>query len=64
MEFVKYGIVTVIPAYRVEKVNKSPINGSLSYIKHIIVVEDAIPDPIADLKPTRRKIISKPLILE
>ena len=49
MNFTNYGIATVIPAYRVERNIKSVISGLPSYIKHIIVVDDASPDSCADL---------------
>ena len=49
MDFAKYGIATVIPAYQVEKNIESVIHGIPHYIKYIIVVEDASPDSCADL---------------
>lgn len=49
MNFADYGIATVIPAYRVEREIESVINGLPSYIKHIIVVDDASPDSSLDL---------------
>ena len=49
MNFTNYGIATVIPAYRVERNIESVISGLPSYIKHIIVVDDASPDSCADL---------------
>ena len=49
MNFADYGIATVIPAYRVERDIESVISGLPSYIKHIIVVDDASPDSSVDL---------------
>lgn len=49
MNFAKYGIATVIPAYQVEKNIESVLHGLPHYIKHIIVVDDASPDSCADL---------------
>ncbi len=49
MNFADYGIVTVIPAYCVERDIESVISGIPAYIKHIIVVDDASPDSSADL---------------
>ncbi len=49
MDFAKYGIATVIPAYQVEKNIESVIHGIPHYIKYIIVVDDASPDSCADL---------------
>jgi dolichol-phosphate mannosyltransferase len=49
MNFADYGIATVIPAYRVERDIESVISGLPSYIKHIIVVDDASPDSTVDL---------------
>jgi dolichol-phosphate mannosyltransferase len=49
MDFEKYGVATVIPAYQVEKNIESVIKGLPRYIKHIIVVDDASSDACADL---------------
>jgi glycosyltransferase involved in cell wall biosynthesis len=49
MDFTKYGIATVIPAYQVEKNIVSVINGLPHYIKYIIVVDDASSDSCSDL---------------
>jgi len=49
MNFAKYDIATVIPAYRVERNIVAVLRGLPSYIKHIIVVDDASPDSGADL---------------
>jgi len=49
MNFFKYSIATVIPAYLVEKNIVSVISGLPRYIKYIIVVDDASPDSCADL---------------
>jgi dolichol-phosphate mannosyltransferase len=49
MNFTKFDIAAVIPAYRVERDIKSVLGGLPSYIKHIIVVDDASPDSSSDL---------------
>ena len=49
MNFSKFNIATVIPAYRVERDIISVLHGLPPYIKHIIVVDDASPDSSADL---------------
>ena len=49
MNFNRYSIAAIIPAYRVERDIKTVLNGLPRYIKHIIVVEDASPDATADL---------------
>ncbi len=49
MDFKKYNIVAIIPAYRVEQDIKSVLGRFPAYIKHIIVVDDASPDSSADL---------------
>ena len=45
----KYCIAAVIPCYRVEREIESVLGTIPSYIKHIIVVDDASPDSTADL---------------
>lgn len=47
--FEKYCIAAVIPCYRVEREIQSVLKTIPSYIKHIIVVDDASPDSTADL---------------
>lgn len=49
LNFRKYRIAAVIPAYRVERAIESVLSGLPSYIKHIIVVDDASPDHTSDL---------------
>jgi glycosyltransferase involved in cell wall biosynthesis len=49
MDFTKFEVAMVIPAYNVERNIKSVLHGVPSYIKHIIVVDDASPDSSADL---------------
>lgn len=49
MEFSKYRIAAVIPAYRVEKDIDAVMRGLPPYINHIIVVDDASPDSSADV---------------
>jgi dolichol-phosphate mannosyltransferase len=49
VEFHKYCIAAVIPCYRVEREIASVLQTIPSYIKHIIVVDDASPDSTADL---------------
>jgi len=49
MELGEYGIVAVIPAYRVEQEIRSVLDGIPHYIRHIIVVDDASPDATASL---------------
>jgi dolichol-phosphate mannosyltransferase len=47
--FQKYCVAAVIPCYRVEREIQSVLKTIPSYIKHIIVVDDASPDSTADL---------------
>ena len=47
--FQNYYIAAVIPCYRVEREIQSVLQTMPSYIKHIIVVDDASPDSTADL---------------
>jgi dolichol-phosphate mannosyltransferase len=49
MNFTKFDIAAVIPSYCVERDIKSVLGGLPSYIKHIIVVDDASPDSSSDL---------------
>lgn len=48
-DFQKHCIAAVIPCYRVEREIESVLRTVPSYIKHIIVVDDASPDSTADL---------------
>ena len=47
--FDRYCIAAVIPCYRVEREIQSVLKTVPSYVKHIIVVDDASPDSTADL---------------
>ena len=49
MNFSKFKIAVVIPAYRVERDIQDVLRGIPSYVKAIIVVDDASPDSSADL---------------
>lgn len=49
MNFTKFNIAVVIPAYGVERDIQSVLRGLPDYIKHIIVVNDASPDSSADV---------------
>lgn len=49
IDFRKYNIAAVIPAYRVEREIESVLRALPAYIKHIIVVDDASPDGTAQL---------------
>ena len=48
-DFRKHNIAAVIPCYRVEREIQSVLRGLPSYIKYIIVVDDASPDSTSDL---------------
>jgi glycosyltransferase involved in cell wall biosynthesis len=49
MNFSKFKIAAVIPAYRTEREIQSVLQGIPAFIRHIIVVDDASPDSSADL---------------
>ena len=49
MNFSKFNLVVVIPAYRTEKEILAVLQGIPAFIRHIIVVDDASPDSSADL---------------
>lgn len=49
MDFRKYNVAVVIPAYRVERDILAVLRGIPKYIKHVIVVDDASPDSTSDL---------------
>lgn len=49
MNFSKFNLAVVIPAYRTEKEILSVLQGIPRFIRHIIVVDDASPDSSADL---------------
>jgi dolichol-phosphate mannosyltransferase len=55
MDFAKYSLATVIPAYQVEKNIGTVIKGLPRYIKHIIVVDDASSDSCTHLVTTAAK---------
>lgn len=59
MNFERYKIAIIIPAYRVEKNIDDVLNSLPDYIKHIIVVDDASPDSTADRVTARS--LSSPL---
>jgi len=66
MDLKKYRIAAIIPAYRAERDIRSVLSGLPSYIRHIIVVDDASPDSTADLvtaaaKKDRRIILERHL---
>jgi glycosyltransferase involved in cell wall biosynthesis len=49
MKFTEFDIAVVIPAYGVERNIQSVLGGLPSYLKHIIVVDDASPDSSGEL---------------
>lgn len=49
MNFAKFKLAVVIPAYRTEKEILAVLQGIPTFIRHIIVVDDASPDSSADL---------------
>ena len=49
MNFSKFNLAVVIPAYRTEKEILAVLQGIPAFIRHIIVVDDASPDSSADL---------------
>ncbi len=49
MDFSKFNLVVVIPAYRTEKEICAVLRGIPDFIRHIIVVDDASPDASAEL---------------
>ncbi|HNB41286.1 MAG TPA: glycosyltransferase family 2 protein [Anaerolineales bacterium] len=49
MNFSKFNLAVVIPAYRTEKEILAVLQGIPTFIRHIIVVDDASPDSSADL---------------
>jgi len=55
MNFTKFEVAIIVPAYNVERDIQSVLHGLPSYIKHIIVVDDASPDSSADLAAAAAK---------
>jgi len=55
MNFAEFDIAIVIPAYGVERDLQSVLNGLPSYVKHIIVVNDASPDSSGDVAAAAAK---------
>lgn len=49
MNFTKFKLAVVIPAYRTESKIEAVLGGIPAFIRHIIVVDDASPDASADL---------------
>src|SRR5687767_9177244 len=62
-QFDKYCIAAVIPCYRVEREIQSVLQTIPSYIKHIIVVDDASPDSTADLVSASAKDDTRVLLM-
>jgi dolichol-phosphate mannosyltransferase len=62
-DFHKHSIVAVIPCYRVEREIQSVLQSVPSYIKHIVVVDDASPDSTRDLVTASAKIDERILLL-
>ena len=62
-DFHKYSIIAVIPCYRVEREIQSVLQAVPSYIKHIVVVDDASPDSTRDLVTASAKIDSRILLM-
>jgi dolichol-phosphate mannosyltransferase len=61
--FRKYKIAAVIPAYRVAGHIESVLGGLPSYLKHILVVDDASPDATAELVSAAAKRDRRILLL-
>jgi glycosyltransferase involved in cell wall biosynthesis len=62
-DFQKHSIVAVIPCYRVEREIQSVLQEIPSYVKHIVVVDDASPDSTRDLVTASAKIDSRILLM-
>jgi dolichol-phosphate mannosyltransferase len=62
-DFQKHSIIAVIPCYRVEREIQSVLQEVPSYIKHIVVVDDASPDSTRDLVTASAKIDSRILLM-
>jgi dolichol-phosphate mannosyltransferase len=61
--FEKHCIVAVVPCYRVEREIQSVLQEIPSYVKHIVVVDDASPDSTRDLVTASAKIDKRILLL-
>ncbi|MGZ6347480.1 MAG: glycosyltransferase family 2 protein [Anaerolineales bacterium] len=55
IDFQKFKIAAVIPAFRVERDIEAVLDGLPPYLKHIIVVDDASPDRTSDKVRARAK---------
>ena len=55
MNYARFKIAVVIPAFRVEKEIQAVLSGIPGFVRHIIVVDDASPDSSADLVTTAAK---------
>jgi dolichol-phosphate mannosyltransferase len=62
-DFHKHSIVAVIPCYHVEREIQSVLQDVPSYIKHIVVVDDASPDSTRDLVTASAKIDARILLM-
>jgi glycosyltransferase involved in cell wall biosynthesis len=63
MNFSKFKLAAVIPAYRTESEIKAVLQSIPSFIRHIIVVDDASPDSSADLVAAAAKKDKRILLL-
>lgn len=55
MNYARFKIAVVIPAFRVEKEIQAVLSGIPGFVRRIIVVDDASPDSSADLVTTAAK---------
>jgi len=63
MDFTEFDIAAVIPAYKVERDIESVLKSLPSYIKHIIVVDDASPDASGKLAAETAKLDSRIILV-
>ena len=63
-QFENHCIAAVIPCYRVEREIQSVLRTIPSYIKHIIVVDDASPDSTADIVAAAGKADDRILLIQ
>ena len=63
-QFENHCIAAVIPCYRVEREIQSVLRTIPSYIKHIIVVDDASPDSTADIVAVAGKADDRILLIQ